>query len=340
MNARSRFLSSVFAATMFLTTTACVVVGNGGSSGNVTFLWSFNGQTCATIPGVSQVTIQIAGETLDNGGVYGCSNAGTAGITLKNFFAGTYDYDIQGRDSNGTVLYQSSGSFVVNGNVTVNVNMAQAQGATGGVYVSWTFPPSFTSGNAPATCAQTSGPVASMKVSFDNGTPLDVNCIDGQTSPGALFSNLTAGTHTIDISARDATDYEFYGKASTVTVIAGATAAQQFSLDWSVGSLAVSWRFPGNLTCAALSVSYVYVNFKDHTGNLVYPASGLKVPCLNGGVQGTVIDYLYADAYTPTFTAAGAGTIQYVDASNTSPVVVTAGVFPVIDGTEPIVQMQ
>jgi hypothetical protein len=350
-----RLLSFASAAVLLLSVSGCIVVTNPTSRGDVTFLWSFNGAICAVVPEVSQVTITIPGQTLQNSGVYGCTNSGVAGITLLNFAPGTYSYDIQGRNNVGAVIYAASGRFTVDGNVTVNVNLQPNVSATSSVYVTWTFPPNGISGTQPASCAQTVGPIGAVEVSIDGASPVAVTCAEGQTSPGARFDNLLVGSHTIDLLARgpdygapvgQSRDLYYFRKTSTLQVVAGTSASQQYALDWTVGGVAVKWSFNNGATqlnCAQAGVTTVYVNLRDSEGKF-FPdttGTGIAVPCLNQGVQGATLpsqflSYVYAGNYQVFLQARGTGDVLYRSAQTPPPTVtVTAGVFPLVDGTTP-----
>src|SRR5687768_3558018 len=75
----------------------CIYYGDGARSGDVTFYWTFWGDSCADA-GVESVKITIAGEPLEDNGYYPCLNAGAPGITLHDFRPGTYSYTIEGLD--------------------------------------------------------------------------------------------------------------------------------------------------------------------------------------------------------------------------------------------------
>lgn len=337
-------LSSIGLAALLMTVTGCIVVsGNPGSRGNVTFLWTLGGSTCAANPDITQVTIEIPGQTLSNGGVYACNSGGTDGIQLLDFAPGTYSYTIEGRTTSGTAIFNGSGNFTVNGDVTVVAGLTIDQSAPGGAYVTWTFPPSGTSGSSPATCAQTSGPVSGVNVVIDNGAPHAALCTDGQTSPGLLITGLTAGTHTLDLQAHDAAGFVFYRYTGSFTVSPGTNSAQSFTLAYDVGSAALKWTFSNGVTqlsCAQAGITgNVYLNFRDSTGAWWYTdSSGARadaaIPCLNGGVEGAVVDYMYANNYQ-VFLSATDNTNRNFSTSLTTPptLTVTAGDFPIIDGT-------
>ncbi len=337
-------LSSIWMAAMVMTVSGCLVVsGNGGTRGNVTFLWSLGGSTCAANPDITQVTIEIPGQTLSNGGAYACNSGGTDGIQLLDFAPGTYSYTIEGRTSGGTAVFNGSGTFTVNGDVTVNATLAIDPAAPGGAYVTWTFPPSGVSGTAPATCAQTSGPVSGVDLSIDNGAVHTFTCANGQTSPGVLVSNLGAGTHSIDLQAHDSTGFVYYRYTGTFTVSAGVNASQSFTLPYFVGSAALKWTFSNGvtaLTCAQAGITgNVLINFRDSTGAWWYAdASGARldaaVPCLNAGLEGAVVDYMYGGTYQVFLTATDNTNRTFSTSLTTPPTItVTAGNFPVIDGS-------
>jgi hypothetical protein len=340
-------------AAMFVLLSGCVIGGGGGggSRGDVTFLWRFNSASCAAVPEVTQVTIAIPGQTLSNGGVYACNSGGTDGITLLDFRPGTYTYTIEGRNNGGSVLYASSGTFIVNGSVTVQPNLAPNANAPGSIYLNWTFPPSSISGGQPASCAQTSGPISNVDVSVDGAAPTALRCTDGQTNPGVLIQGLAGGTHTIKLDARDANGFYYYQKVSSFTVVAAQASQQTFTFDWYAGSLAIRWAFANSatqLTCAQagiqrgvqLNVPTVYVNLRDSQGNYLYASPGVEVPCQTATTQGTVFPYLPPGTYQFFAQAYGTGNVLY-QTSTVAPITVSvaSGQFPVIDGTTQIALM-
>src|SRR5688500_1203197 len=79
--------------------TGCIVVGGSNRTppplpGDVTFTWSFAGDTCASNPDIHSVIIDIPGERLQNDGVFPCTANNYPGITLHDFAAGPYDFSI------------------------------------------------------------------------------------------------------------------------------------------------------------------------------------------------------------------------------------------------------
>lgn len=332
-NANSRFLSFATVALLMMSASGCVCVtgGGGGSRGNVTFTWTFQGRQCFEVPDVTTVAIQIPGQTLQNDGRYPCTSAGTAGITLLNFRAGTYSYTIQGLNSANTVIYSSQGTFTIDGNVTEAVDLTPTGNAKGSIFVTWTFPTGTT-----VTCAN----LQAVQISIDGAQPgQEVACTAGTTSPGVEIQNLAPGQHSIDLAARDANGFFYYRKVSSFVVIAGGSTSQQYQLDWAVGSLALKWTMSNGVTqlnCAQAGISTIRINLRDSQGNEVYGVNGVDVPCLANALQGTRFPYLYAGNYTVFLQGVGTGSVLYKSNFTTPPQrAVVAGQFPDIDNPTP-----
>ena len=102
-------------------TSACVYTEP--EPGNVTFAWSFDGYSCDRDREIQEVHIRIPGESLENRGYYPCSANGYDGVTLYDFYPGTYDFDIEAIDYSGYVSYAASGHFTVDGDVLVRVDL-------------------------------------------------------------------------------------------------------------------------------------------------------------------------------------------------------------------------
>lgn len=326
MTAHSRFLTSIFALTALAASTGCVIQTTPPANpGNITFTWTFSGRQCFEVPEVVQISVQIPGQTLQNNGIYGCLNANTAGIKLLDFRPGKYSYTISGQNAAGTVIYRETGSLIVDGDVTVAVNLVPTSAATGSVYVTWTLP-----AGTPVTCQYISG----VDISIDNGAPTAVGCAEGGTTPGVLLQGLSVGTHNIDISARDSAGLYYYRALNSFTVFAGGASTQQFSLAWIVGSVPVKWTFSNGTTqlnCAQAGVSQVGITLRNAEGDTTFTA-----PCLNNGIQGYQVPYVYYGEYQIFLAATGTGGVPYYS-SNTSPptFTVVAGAFPDVDSPNP-----
>jgi hypothetical protein len=327
MTVHSRFLTSLIAAAFLASGSGCIFTTTpSGTPGDITFTWTFGGHQCFEVPDVAQIAVQIPGQTLQNNGVYGCLNSNTAGIKLLNFRAGTYTYTISGQNSAGTVIYQATGTVVVNGNVAVPVDLQPTTSATGSAYVTWTLP-----AGTPVTCQY----LAAVDIALDNGAPQSFNCAAGATSPGVLLQGLSVGRHNIDISARDSNGLFYYRTLNTFDVFAGGAGAQQFSLAWIVGSAPVKWSFSNGvtqLTCAQAGVTGdVGITLRDANGDTTFTS-----PCVNGGVQGYQIPYVYYGTYQIFLAATGTGGVIYRSSTTVPPnITVVAGDFPNIDNPNP-----
>ena len=281
MTVHSRFLTSHIAAAALVSSTGCIFTTTpSGTPGDITFTWKFGNRQCFEVPEVSQVAIRIPGQTLQNQGVFPCLNSGTAGIKLLNFRAGTYSYTVSGQNASGTVIYETTGTLVVNGDVAVAVDLQPTSAATGSVYVTWTLP-----AGTPVTCQY----LASVDITIDNGQPQAVACSAGGTTPGVLLQNLQVGTHTIDLSARDSTGLFYYRATNSFSVFAGGASTQQFSLGWIVGSAPVKWSFNNGTTivnCAQAGISEVGITLRDAQNQ----DTTFTSPCLNqvDGVRAVV----------------------------------------------------
>jgi hypothetical protein len=315
------------------------------AGGDVTFYWTFNGQSCALVPYVTQVTIQIPGQTLAQNGTFPCLNGGVNGIVLTNFRNGSYSFFIQGRSSTGVVFFEATGAFRVNGSVTVNVDLAVASTASGGAQFTWRFPPTATV-HMP-TCAQAEGPIVRVLIRVDGdpvGQEFDCSAGDVRANPtagGVIFPDLTPGTHTVDLAARDAYNFFYYRKTSAFTVVAGTITANEYLFDWGVGALPIKWTFNNGTTqinCAQAGVTMVTVQLRDSQNRDLYPGAGVQVPCEpSPNVFGTRFPFLYPDMYKIYLQAIGTGGVLYTSNFTTPPTgTVTAGYFPPLDSSTPV----
>ena len=306
---------------------SCVWVNGGRSAGDVTILWSFGTSQlgCPMVPEVTRVTVRIPGQILENGGTYGCLNGtgGVAGITLLDFAAGTYSYTVQGKNDADFVLYEASGSFTVNGSITVNTVLMPAANAPGGAYLTWTLD----GGHA---CVWDLD-VTSVRAIIDGTTTFDFNCSDGQTQPGVLITNLLGGVHQITLAARTQQGFTYYYRSSTLTIVPGTNTAQLYDLLVG-GGLAVRWTFPSQQSCAQVGVDNIYVNLIDANSALVYADPGLAVPCDLQNPPGLTFEFLYVGNYWLSIRAPSrSGVVYSTSQQNPPPVQVVARTFPSID---------
>ena len=113
----------LLAAVCLVLLPGCIVDARDPYPGNVTFAWSFDGYGCIQEPDIQTVRVTIPGERLDNDGFYPCRLNGYDGITLYDFAPGYYDFYLEAIDYDGYVSFTRRGSFRVDGNVTVPVDL-------------------------------------------------------------------------------------------------------------------------------------------------------------------------------------------------------------------------
>lgn len=299
--------------------------------GDVSFTWSFSGQGCAVVREVAQVRLEVSGVRLATD-TFSCGGPNAQGVTLAGLAPGTYSFSVSGLSAWGALLYFERGSFVVNGAVSLHVELAPASGASGSALLAWRFPPN--SAASVPSCREAG--VANVEVTLD-GQVLQVPC--GATQVVERVG-LSAGAHRVGFAASDASGFVYYRGESAFTVIAGATVAVETSLDWAVGSLPLAWSLQDgwlSQSCGQAGVQEVTLELRDGSGASVYPG-GLAVPCNLQGAQGTVFPFLTEDRYTVSAWARGTWGAQYF----ASPVVVDvlAGDFPTLDGFSPVLSLR
>jgi hypothetical protein len=287
MNAR------LLAAFLCLATlgTGCIIVDHDGgpnppppmgSPGDVTFRWSFGAEGgCVDVPDVKSIKVTIPGESLDSGGFYACNTAGNDGITLRNFRAGSYTYTIEAIDAYNKVLYTRSGSFAVNGNTQVRVDLTP-DGMTY-AYVSWYFPAK--GSYSRPTCSQAN--VTSMKAQIDNGEWVSVSCEEGQSSSGIPTPYLAPGQHTLrlvaygyDTAGRN--NMPLYNLQGTLTTKQGEPVSAQFGF-FELGGMSVRWDLWDGYqyrSCAETGLTKVVLNLLDLSTNTpVFEGEGVAYSC-------------------------------------------------------------
>jgi hypothetical protein len=259
-------------------TTGCIIHEdndcNGGSCnpgptrpGDATFLWTFGGARCDQAREVKGVNITIPGEALLNDGRYACSTLGVDGITLHDFAPGTYSYKLQAVNYNNEIIFEATGTFLIDGNVTKMVDLAPTGNPASFAYLTWSFP-----GNQ--SCFQAG--VTSVDIILDDLPAHRVPCTDGQQNPGVATPYLAPGEHYIEFVAVDAQNRPlFYFNGGLLTRAYDPVGAD-YSL-YTVGGASISWRLSdgaATFDCPGSNPT-VYVNFQDvNTGNWVYPGIG------------------------------------------------------------------
>jgi len=315
-----KILLSLLAVTSI---TGCYVNDRSYSNaGDVTFTWTFAGQQCAAVPQVSSVRISIPGEVIQNDGVFPCLVSNYPGIILLNFAPGSYAYTLQGLGYSGDILYQASGTFIVDGNVSVQADLAPV-GTNSFAYLMWTFPPNSVSQTP--NCDQAG--VAFVDIFIDSGTPQRASCLAGFSQPGFRIADLPAGRHQIELRGVDANNFPVYRLVSTLQTYSTYPISASYGLLWNIGGASISWQLVNGgviQSCGEAGVDMVVVNFRDSSGALVYGSGDLQhcslAPILYNG--------LLPDRYQVVLSATSQSGIRYLSSATNPPTVtVTAGVF-------------
>ena len=278
--------------------------------GNVTFLWTFNGLRCDQARDVYGVNISIPGEALLNNGKYACSTANVDGIVLHDFVPGSYNFNLQAVNFQNQVIFEAAGTFVINGNRTVMVDLAPVGNPTSYAYLNWNFP-----GNQ--SCAQAG--VASVDITLDDMAPRNFACGVGQQTPGLQTPNLAPGEHFIEFIARDSSGRPLYYFNGGLVTQAYNPASASYNL-YAVGGASISWRFSdGSVTfdCNSLDPTgnmQVGLNFQDTaTGQWVYGALGDWHKCSDKPI---VYSYLRPGTYKVSLYAKTNNNVEYRSNSN------------------------
>jgi hypothetical protein len=277
MNAR------ILAAFLCLTvaSTGCIIIDGDGNQptyeGDVTFIWTFAPYgRCSDVPNVKNIQISIPGETLHNGGVYACSTGGVDGIILHDFVPGTYPYTVRAIGYDGSTLFEGRGSFVVNGDVRVNIDLSP--NGMSYALISWAFPNR-------ASCYQAG--VTSIKAQIDGGEWVNLNCADGMANGGVETPWLEDGPHTIQMVAygRDRAGRDgmpLYTTFGTFTTSAGSPRSESFDF-FAVGGMSLRWELwdgSARRSCAEAGLTGMIINLKNlATGELVYGTAGDPQAC-------------------------------------------------------------
>jgi hypothetical protein len=306
---------------------SCVIVSNNNNPkpGDVTFTWTFAGYNCSQVPAVSSVVITIPGETLQNNGVYPCLANNYPGIELHNFAPKTYSFTITAYGYGNEALYTKTGTFAVNGNIAVTVDLDPV-GTLPSAYLTWQFPANSVSNNP--NCSQAG--VTLVDVSIDGAQPTRFDCLDGTTSPGVIVNNLSAGSHTISMTAMDNSEYVFYRYAGSLTTYSGTSVSADYTFLWGVGGYAIDYTLSNNTgsvtysSCAQAGVSNLNINFEDQYGNWVYGNAGDDQSCNDAPV---IYNYLQPGNYYVYAQGTGTGGTYTSNTQNPPMITITAGTF-------------
>lgn len=244
--------------------------------GDVTFLWTFVGDRCADVPQVKNVQVRIGNEVLHNNGIYPCSAGSWEGITLHDFNPGTYPFSLDAVGYDNTVLYTATGSFTINGDVSVKVDLTPNGSPSSYAYLSWFFPNG-------ASCSQAG--VSSVEVVIDNDLRKTFNCTDGNSTASSVKSPyLAPGRHSIQLSAYDLGGVRRYYFQGILTTQSGAPIDAEYNLWGETGRVTLYWTLSKDggqttITCDAAQVQTLSIDFQDANGRWVFNGQGKSGPC-------------------------------------------------------------
>ncbi|WP_239989058.1 hypothetical protein [Corallococcus macrosporus] len=259
----------------------------------MTFRWSFGGLRCDEDRAVAGVNVIIPGELLANDGRYSCQANGFDGIVLHRFAPGTYSFRLEGVGYGNELLYEVQGSFTVNGNVTVDVDMTPVGAPPSFAYLSWLFPPNSYS-HSP-NCNQAG--ITFVEASVDGGEFERFDCWDGQGGEQIRTPYLTPDYHFVELVAVDGGGLPWYYFGGDILTQLGRPTSHTASL-WAIGGASVRWELRSRhgtpLSCYAAGLNRVGINFRDiHTGELVYGDVGDWHDCVDGPNEASVVVYQF-----------------------------------------------
>jgi hypothetical protein len=305
---------------------------NDGFPGDVTFRWTFGGLRCDDDRDIRGVNITIPGERLENDGRYPCQANGFDGIVLHDFVPGVYNFTIEGVSYDNEILYVASGTFRVDGDVTVSVDLTPTGAPPSFAYVSWLFPPNNVSQNP--SCAQAG--VTAVDVRVDDGAWTRIDCARGHGANSIQTPYLEPGEHFLEFVAVDANGNPWYYYSGLIVTQAGAPTSHTASM-WAIGGASIRWDiFAGSqrLSCSQARISEVRINFIDvFTGELVYGLFGDGHGCNDAPV---VYEFLRPGRYKVEVYARASDGFEYKTPQNGPVVDVIAHQFPGPDSALPV----
>ncbi|RYZ39777.1 MAG: hypothetical protein EOO72_08955 [Myxococcaceae bacterium] len=308
--------------------TGCVIEDNSPRyPGDVRLMWTFAGARCDEARDIRGVDITIDGELLENGGQYPCQANGFDGIILHDFAPGVYSFSAVGVDYNNVARFTYSGTFRVDGDVSVNIDLAPNGGqGSSYAYVNWLFPTEV--GSQYPTCRQAG--VVSVDARVDDGAWANFPCNEGSEGNSVSTPPLAPGQHYLEVVALDADGLPVYYYGGAFTSQNGAPVSVTAET-YAIGGAAVGWKFyeagnPHSLSCGQAGVTEVGINFQDiYTGLWVYGVEGQWFSC---NESPAVFEFLRPGRYFVSFKASGTGGRFYESRSDLPPYDVFAHDFP------------
>ncbi|WP_426754223.1 hypothetical protein [Myxococcus sp. Y35] len=292
---------------MFAILPGCIVNESPRYEGDVTFRWSFGGLRCSEDRAVMGVNVIIPGESLANGGRYNCETNGFDGIVLHDFLPGTYEFHLEGVSYTNELLYEAHGTFTVDGDVSVNVDMTPVGSPPSFAYLSWLFPANTYS---PSPNCNQAG-ITHIEFRIDDGEWERAECWEGHGGNQIQTRYLAPGYHDVEFVAVDAQGRPWYYFIGGIDTQASRPTSHTVSL-WAVGGASVRWVlrswYGTPLSCYEAGVTRVGINFRDYyTGELVYGDVGDWHDCIDSPTPtpvvyeflrpGRYVVEMYAQAY-------------------------------------------
>ncbi len=278
---------------------------NAQGTGQITFLWSFDGKTCAQASQVRTIHAAILGlygsEPLDTG--YACTWGNVDGVTLEGFYAGNYTFTLDALDATGQVLYTATGSAYVKANLNVPVPVTlRSVSQSALVPMTWTFDGK--------SCAQAG--VSEVDLRVDGQSAQTFTCTDASSSPavdgGSVW--LDEGTHQIQLDGfvvHSGDRQTWYSASRSVIIDAQAVSsgsASSVDLDLDVVAAQATFMPKADaqgtaFSCEAAGAGVLFIRVVDPTSSAnCYPKDsvtggcGRYSDCATAAAQGFRIDYL------------------------------------------------
>ncbi len=241
--------------------------------GDITFYWSFAGRTCSQAREVLRVRISLFRDgvevrDLPDEGYFKCSPAGVDGITLTNFNPGPYSYRIDALDSANQVIYTANGSFRVNGNVRVDVNLVSVSNL-GRMQIYWKF----LKDGVEKTCASagiaSSAGVGKVRVYINDEPVQELDCTlnDSSGKPVQAWAwELNPASYQVAIEGVVVAGQQrqvWYYANQTINVIPNQTRNVTFELLPVAAGASFIPKLPGYSSCATAGVETLWMQLSN-----------------------------------------------------------------------------
>lgn len=243
-----------------------------GDRGDITFYWSFAGRTCSQAREVVRVHITLSGvepRDLPDEGYFKCSPTGVEGITLTNFAPGSYSYRLDALDSANRVVYTANGSFLVNGSVKVDVNLASVSN-TGRMQVYWTFLKDGVEKACASAGIANSGGVGKVLVYINNEPVQELDCTltDSSGKPVQAWAwELEPNTYQVVLKgvvvAGQQRQVWYSSGTHQIQVISNQTTNVTIGLYPAAAGARFIPRLPGYSSCAAAGVEVFWMQLSN-----------------------------------------------------------------------------